>query len=390
MTSFEQVITRRNTRSVKWDIMEMIYGIEDASDILPMWVADMDFAAPQAVIDALSDRIKHPIFGYSYMCEGCKTAVQSWLLNRHGWQVQNDWMLFHHGVVPAIASVIESFTEKGDRILISSPVYPPFFSIPEKQGRQVVENFLVEKDGDYEFDLATFEKQLAQDIKLFILCNPHNPGGTVWSKETLQEIVRLCAKYDTLILSDEIHSDLIFAPYRHTPLVTVANGEENRIITCVAPTKTFNLAGVQAAVMIATDADKREKLRENALAHGQMELSPFAAVALTAAYEHGAPWLEELMATLSSHMDYAIKEITLAVPGVKINKPQGTYLLWIDYRETGLSEEKVMDLLLNKGKLALDPGSKYGEAGIGFLRMNVACPRSILEDGVSRFITALT
>jgi cystathionine beta-lyase len=390
LTPFEQVIDRRKTRSVKWDLMEMIYGIDDASDILPMWVADMDFAAPLAVTDALHKRINHPVFGYSYMCEGCKTAVQSWLVSRHGWQTQNEWMLFHHGVVPAIASVIESFTEKGDRILITPPVYPLFFSVPEKQGRQIVESLLIEEKGEYQVDFVSFEEQLKQGAKLFILCNPHNPGGIVWSKETLQEIIRLCAKYDTLILSDEIHGDIVFPEHQHIPLATLAGDEVDRIITCLAPTKTFNLAGIQAAVMIATDIEKREKLKENALAHGQMELSPFAAVALTAAYEDGGPWLDELLTVLSSHMDYAIDKITQAVPGVKINKPQGTYLLWIDYRETGFSEKEIMDKLLTKGKLALEPGSKYGESGIGYLRMNVACPRQILEDGVLRFITALT
>jgi cystathionine beta-lyase len=390
LTKFEQVIDRRKSRSVKWDLMEMIYGIEDASDILPMWVADMDFAAPQAVTDALHSRIDHPVFGYSYMCEGCKTAVHTWLKERHDWHAKTEWMLFHHGVVPAIASVVEAFTEKGDRILITPPVYPLFFSVPERQGRQIVESLLIEEKGNYQVDFDSFEKQLKQGVKLFILCNPHNPGGMVWSKETLQEIIRLCAKYDTLILSDEIHADLVFPGHQHIPLATLAGEEVNRIITCVAPTKTFNLAGVQAAVMIATDPEKREKLKENALAHGQMELSPFAAAALTAAYEDGGPWLDELMNVLSSHMDYAINKITQSVAGIKINKPQGTYLLWIDYRDTGLSEKEIMDKLLTKGKLALEPGSKYGESGKGFLRMNVACPRQTLEDGVLRFITALT
>ena len=390
LNSFEQVIDRRKTRSVKWDLMEMIYDIEDASDILPMWVADMDFAAPKAVIDALHERIEHPIFGYSYICEGCKTAVQSWLLTRHGWQTENEWMLFHHGVVPAIATVVETFTEKNDRVLINTPVYPPFFTIPGKQGRQVVENKLIEDHGVYKFDFTSFEKQLKQGIKLFIFCNPHNPGGTVWSKETLQEIIRLCTKYDTLILSDEIHGDLVFPEYKHIPLAMLAGANADRIITCVAPTKTFNLAGVQAAVMIATDPAKREKLKENALSHGQMELSPFAAAALKAAYEHGAPWLDDLMKVLSSHMDYAIEKITQDIPSIKIFKPQGTYLLWIDYRSTGLTEEEIMTSLLTKGKLALEPGSKYGKFGTGYLRMNVACPRATLEDGVQRFIHALT
>jgi len=390
MTSFDHVYNRRQTRSVKWDFMEPIFGIEDASDILPMWVADMDFAAPQAVINALHERIEHPIFGYSYMCEGCKKALQEWLSNRHGWYTETEWMLFDHGVIPAIASVIETFTQKGDRVLVTPPVYPPFFSLPERQGRQLVESNLIEENGLYTIDFVTFENHLKQGVKLFILCNPHNPGGTVWPKETLQEIIRLCAKYDTLILSDEIHSDLVFPDYQHIPLASLAGEEANRIITCVAPTKTFNLAGVQAAVMIATDVEKREKLQENALNHGQMELSPFAATALKAAYEHGAPWLDELMQVLSSHMDYAIESITKAVPSVKIAKPQGTYLLWIDYRGTGLTEEAVMEYLLSKGKLALEPGSKYGEFGRGFLRMNVACPRATLEDGVKRFIHSLS
>jgi len=389
LTSFEQVIDRSKSNSIKWDWMDKVYGIEDASDILPMWVADMDFAAPQAVIDALFERIEHPIFGYSYMGDRCKTAVQNWLLDRNGWQTQNEWMLFHHGVVPAIASVIESFTQIGDRILITPPVYPLFFSIPQKQGRKVVESLLIEEKGHYILDFVSFEKQLKQGVKLFILCNPHNPGGMVWSKETLQEIIRLCAKYDTLILSDEIHGDLVFPPHQHIPLATLAGEEVDRIITCVAPSKTFNLAGIQAAVMIATDAKKREKLKENALAHGQMELSSFAAVALTAAYEEGGAWLDELLNVLSSNMDYAIEAMTKAVPAVKIKKPEGTYLLWIDYRETGFSENDIMDLLFEKGKLALEPGSKYGETGTGFLRMNVACPRSVLEDGVLRFIAAL-
>lgn len=386
---FEHVTDRSKSHSIKWDFMEKVYEIEDASDILPMWVADMDFAAPQAVIDALFERMKHPIFGYSYMDEGSKTAVQNWLLERHGWQTQNEWILFHHGVVPAIASVMETFTQEGDLILITPPVYQLFFSIPQKQGRQVVESSLIEEKGQYRMDFVSFEKQLKQGVKLFILCNPHNPGGMVWPKETLQEIIRLCAKYDTLILSDEIHSDLVFPKHKHIPLATLAGDEVDRIITCVAPSKTFNLAGIQAAVMIATDSKKREKLQENALAHGQMGLSSFAAVALTAAYEYGGAWLDELLKVLSSNIDYAIEKLTKAVPGLKIEKPQATYLLWIDYRGTEYSENEIMDLLLNKGKLALEPGSKYGDTGRGFLRMNVACPRSTLEDGVLRFITAL-
>ncbi|MFJ7935757.1 MalY/PatB family protein [Sporosarcina sp. NPDC096371] len=389
MNIFEQVVERRKTRSVKWDMMDKIYGIEDTSDILPMWIADMDFAAPEAVTQALKDRIDHPVFGYSYMCEGCKDSLRIWLAERHGWETNNDWMLFHHGVVPAIASVVETFTTAGDGILVTSPVYPPFFQVPERQQRTIVDCAMQEDNGTYSINFEEFEKCLQQNVKLFILCNPHNPGGIVWKEDELLEIIRLCSKYDVLILSDEIHADLVFPGNTHIPLATLAGDEAGRIITCVAPTKTFNLAGVQAAVMIATDESVREKLTLNAMMHGQMDLSPFAAAAFTAAYQEGGPWLAELLETVSANMNYAIHELTSAIPGLKIAKPHGTYLLWIDYRETGLTEEVIMDKLLHKGKLALDPGSKYGEAGRGFLRMNVATPRSLVEEGVQRFITAM-
>ncbi|WP_318616905.1 MalY/PatB family protein [Sporosarcina sp. YIM B06819] len=389
MSIFEQVIERRETRSVKWSMMEKIYNIEDASDILPMWIADMDFAAPEAVTHALKERIDHPIFGYSYMCEGCKDSLRVWLAERHNWQTNNDWMLFHHGVVPAIASVVETFTKAGDGILITSPVYPPFSQVPARQQRTIVEYVMQEDNGNYSINFDEFEKCLQQNVKLFILCNPHNPGGIVWIKDELQEIIRLCTKYDVLILSDEIHADLVFPGNQHIPLATLAGVEAGRIITCVAPTKTFNLAGIQAAVMIATDENVREQLSLNAMAHGQMDLSPFAAAAFSAAYQKGGPWLDELLTTVSANMDYAIHELTSAIPGLSIAKPAGTYLLWIDYRDMGLTEEDIMDKLLTKGKLALDPGSKYGEAGRGFLRMNVATPRQLVEEGVKRFITAM-
>jgi cysteine-S-conjugate beta-lyase len=390
VNKFEQVIERRKTRSVKWDLMEMIYGIEDASDILPMWVADMDFAAPEVVVNAMKERLNHGIFGYSYICDGCKDAVRSWLSERHSWETENEWMLFHHGVVPAIASVVETFTKPGDGILVTSPVYPPFFQIPERQGRNIVECIMNEEDGVYSIDFEDFEKCLQQNVKLFILCNPHNPGGIVWTENELKEMLRLCTKYDVLILSDEIHADLVFPGHKHIPLAALAGDEAGRIITCVAPTKTFNLAGIQAALMIATDEEVRNKLMLNAMSHGQMELSSFAAAALTSAYRDGGPWLAELLDIISNNMDYAIDELTTAVPSLKIAKPHGTYLLWIDYRGTGLSEEVMMDKLLNKGKLALEPGTKYGEAGRGFLRMNVATPLSVVQDGVNRFITALS
>ncbi|WP_210471122.1 MalY/PatB family protein [Sporosarcina sp. 6E9] len=390
MGIFEKFINRRETRSIKWDRLEEVYGIENASDILPMWIADMDFAAPQVVIDAMQEVLDHGVFGYSYICDECKDAIRSWLEERHSWKTENEWMLFHHGVVPAIATVIETFTVDGDGILITPPVYPPFFQVPKLMERTIVECVMIEKDRNYSIDFVEFEKALQQNVKLFILCNPHNPGGIVWTEDDLLKIIELCAKYDVFILSDEIHADLVFPEHRHIALASIAGEEAHRIITCVAPTKTFNLAGVQAAIMIATDQAVRSKLEQNALAHGQMSLSPFAAAAVKSAYMQGGPWLSELLEIISANMDYVITELEEALPGIKINKPHGTYLLWIDYRGTGLSEKEMMDKLLTIGRIALEPGSKYGESGIGFLRMNVACPFSTVQNGVQRIITALS
>lgn len=386
MSVFENFWERRNTRSMKWDRLEAVYGLEDASDVLPMWVADMDFAAPDVVIDAIKKRLEHPVFGYSSEFDDCRDALKKWLSDRYGWGTEREWMQFHQGVVPAIATIIETLTEEGDGILITTPVYPPFFRVPRLQERTIVESVMNEQDGVYSINFEDFEQKLQQNVKVFLLCHPHNPGGIVWQENELQEMLRLCAKYDVLVISDEIHADLVFPEYTHIPLGKIAGDEANRIITCVAPTKTFNLAGLQAAVTISPNPDIQKKLRQNAMAHGQMEMNTFAGVAFQAAYEQGGPWLDELLEILSSNMDYVIRELTGAIPGIKIKKPHATYLLWIDYRETGLSEKEMMERLLTKGKVALEPGTKYGEAGRGFLRMNVAAPRSLIEEGVARFI----
>ncbi|WP_211656138.1 MalY/PatB family protein [Planococcus alpniumensis] len=389
MNSFEEIYDRKNSRSVKWDAMGEIYNLDETSDVLPMWIADMDFPAPSQVLMALQKRLDHSIFGYSLMCDECREAVINWQAKRNDWQINPEWLLFHHGIIPAIASIIETYTEKDDKILVTPPVYPPFFQLAQNQDRKVLYSNLVEQDGHYTIDFTDFEEKL-KESSLFILCNPHNPGGRVWSIEELQKVIKLCSKYDVLIISDEIHGDLIVGPERYTPLAKIAGEESNRIFTCLAPTKTFNLAGIQVAAIVATDKEKRLKLEKHALAHGSGMLNSFASTALIAAYNESESWLEQMLSVISRNMDYAIKELKRQVPGIEVTKPQATYLLWINYRSLHLSEKEVMDLLLTHGKVALEPGSKYGEAGLGYLRLNVACPRPVLEDGVNRIAFALT
>ncbi|GLC90511.1 MalY/PatB family protein [Lysinibacillus piscis] len=384
MSIFDETINRRCTNSVKWDAMEGIYGIQDASTILSMWIADMDFAPPMAVSTALQHHAANMVLGYNFVNAQTKQTVVDWQKNRHQWTIEKESVLFCNGVIPALANCITAFTNPGDKILISPPVYPPFAMIPKNNQREVVRCPLVEKDGTFVYDFEAFEQALAQDIKLYILCNPHNPGGYVWDEATLKEIVRLCAKYDVLIVSDEIHADLMLGDSTHLPLAKIAGDEINRIITCMAPTKTFNLAGIHIAYMIVTDKQKRTKLEALNMANGQGSINTFAPIALEAAYTEGVTWLDELLAYISNNMDYVIAELT-AIEGIHIVKPQGTYLLWIDYRALNLDEKELMKRLLEVGQLALDPGTKYGEEGRGFLRMNVACSFDTIKDAVQRF-----
>lgn len=388
LSLFEEVYERRKTRSVKWDLMEMIYEVEDASEILPLWVADMDFPAPPAVTEALKKRLEHPILGYTYIDEDCKTAIVKWQARRNDWEIEEQEIIFQSGVIPAIAAILQVFTNPGEAVVVTPPVYPPFFSIPENQGRKVLYSNMKETDGVYTLDYTDLEEKF-KSAAFFIFCHPHNPGGKVWTEEEMKEILRLAEKHDVLIISDEIHSDLVLKPHQHIPLAKLADDQAHRIITCIAPTKTFNIAGIQAAMLVVTDPKKRLRLENHAAANGTGMMNAFAPVALKAAYEEGEPWLDELLGVLSSNMDYVIEELGASIPAIKIIKPEATYLMWLDCRKLGIEESEIMSKLLHEGKVALEPGSKYGEAGKGFLRLNVACPRSMLEDGVARIIKAL-
>lgn len=388
MHDFTTVHNRRNTSSVKWDMLAEIYQIEDTGDILPMWVADMDFPIAKPIAEALTKRIEYGIFGYSYPSQALGDQIVKWLKDKHATTISSDWLIYESGVIPAMSLAIDTFTEPGDRILVHGPVYPPFRSTPENLEREVVTFSLAEHQGVYSMDFDKFEHILSTGIKAFIFCNPHNPGGKVWSKEDVRRLVDLCHKHDVLLISDEIHADLVFSPYTHTTALSVATHTDH-IITCMAPTKTFNLAGLQAAYMIVPNEEKREKLKNQAMRSAHMGLTVLGATAMQAAYEHGKPWLEELLTVLQENIAYVKEEMESKLPQVRVALPEGTYLLWIDYRGLGVTEEVMMKTLLEDGKLALEPGTKYGPEGEGFLRMNIACPLDTVKDGVQRFVTSV-
>jgi cysteine-S-conjugate beta-lyase len=387
MERFETSVNRKGTSSVKWDLTKTIFGEEE---VLPMWVADMDFLPPQEVIDSLKSRLEHGIFGYTFAGDTTAEAVKSWMKKRHAWEIHTKWLTYSPGVVPAIATAIQALTDPGDKVLVQSPVYTPFFSMVEENDRVIENCQLVYENGHYSIDFAAFEQSLASGVKLFLLCNPHNPGGRVWTKEELTKIGELCHKHDVFILSDEIHSDLVYQPHVHIPLATIDEKYAQRTITCVAPSKTFNLAGLQASAMIIPNVKIREKIAKIHKQQGFFSLSTFGIKGMEAAYNHGEEWLENLLSYLKENINIVNEFITEQLPSVKVVDPHGTYLIWIDCRALGLNDEELKKALLQKGKLALEPGTKYGAGGEGFVRMNIACPRDTLLEGLERLKTALS
>jgi cysteine-S-conjugate beta-lyase len=378
---FDKFFDRTGTASVKWEATKQIYG---ADDLLPMWVADMDFKPPVEVIEAIKKRADHAIFGYTFTPPSTAEAIQNWMKERHQWEIDTAWIEYAQGVVPAISTVIRALTEPGDNVLLTSPVYTPFFNMIEKNGRSVANAPLEIRDGRFEIQFDLFEEQLKQGVKLFLLCNPHNPGGRVWSREELLKIGELCLQYNCIILSDEIHSDLIFKPAVHVPIASLSKELQQNVITCIAPSKTFNIAGLKSSAMIIPNKVWMGKIKTLHMQQGTYSLNLFGIVAMEAAYRYGAEWLEELLNYISANMAAAKKFISENIPGISVMDPDGTYLLWLDCRKLGLSDKEINERLISKGKIALEPGAKYGPGGEGFLRMNLGCSKETLDEGLKR------
>lgn len=383
--SFEDRIERRNTRAVKWDLVKALYG---ADDVLPMWVADMDFEVPPAVKEALVKRAQHGVFGYTITDSALDQTVSNWLAKRHDWHIKKQDIMYSPGVITTLQMAMQTFTEKGDKVLIQTPVYPPFYDIVEKHERILVKNQLRLNNQHYEIDFDDFEEQLKQGVKAFILCNPHNPVGRVWTKEELTKLVDLCKQYQVMIFSDEIHADLVYSPHKHIPTATVDQDMQDNIITCMSPTKTFNLAGLQASFVIVSDKQKRTELEKMFHKQGANHINTMGVTALDAAYTNGSEWLDQLLVQLQTNIDHVV-EAFQGRSDVNVFQPEGTYLIWFDFRPLQLDQDQLKDFLQKEAKVGLNDGASFGKEGNGFMRMNVACPLSIVQEGTSRIIHAL-
>lgn len=377
---FDRVIDRRDTESAKWNWYD--------EDVLPMWVADMDFRSPEPVIEALNERVNHGIFGYGFPPEGLKTAIVSHLLEMHNWDVIEDQLDFISGVVTGFTHAIYTLTEPGDGILIQTPVYPPILKAPEAAGRRCVQNELQRQaDGRYEIDFEDFSAKARDGVKLFILCNPHNPVGRVFSKAELTRMAEICLENNVLICSDEIHSDLVFSGFRHIPIASISPEIAEKTVTYFAPSKTFNLAGLGTSVYVASSPVIRKQLSKTMtmlLGHPNI-LGLYAA---KAAYQHGRDWLKAVMVYLEKNRDFLLAYCKRELPEMRVSTPEGTFLAWLDCRELGL-DCSPQRFFLEKARVGLNDGCDFGVQGEGFARLNFGCPQELLEEGLSRMKTAL-
>lgn len=379
---FDTIIDRKNTDCLKYDFAKR-RGMPE--DVLPLWVADMDFKTSSYVEDALAERARHGIFGYSESQTPYFEIVRDWMKRHHDWEVKEPWLIKTPGVVFALAMAVKAYTEPGDGVLIQSPVYYPFSEVIEDNGRRIVSNTLVlGEDHKYYIDFEDFERQIKENqIKLFFLCNPHNPVGRVWTTEELTRLGDICLKYQVTVVSDEIHSDFIFRG-RHQVFADLKREYADITVTCTAPSKTFNLAGLLLSNIFISNRELRHKFRQQVNAAGISQLSPFGLVACETAYTQGEEWYQAMLAYVAENIAFTKEYVEKHLPGVEMVEHEGTYLVWLDFRKTGLSVEELEDLIVNRAKLWLDSGKIFGKSGEGFQRINVACPRQILEEALHR------
>jgi len=382
---FDKRIERRGTDSFKWNRNQEMFGTED---VLPMWVADMDFRTSEEVIRALTERVSHGVFGYPCMPDSFFDTVISWFQRRYGWTISRDWIVTSPGVVPALSMAITEFTDPDDGIIYQPPVYYLFKSSIEKNGRRALANQLICYEGDYSMDLDDLAEK-AGEARMLVLCSPHNPVGRVWTRGELKHVVRLCQEREILLFSDEIHADLVFPGSRHIPSGIPRSMKEN-LICAYSASKTFNLAGLGLSFNVIPGKRTRQRFMSALDAHGMYLSNIFGSTGTEAAYRHGEQWLDDVMCYIEGNFEVVRDRLSESDSGIRVDKPQATYLLWLDCRSLGMSDEELEDFFVSRARLGLDAGRMFGPGGEGFMRMNIACPRSIVEEAMERLTAALT
>ncbi|ERJ95828.1 putative hemolysin [Selenomonas sp. oral taxon 892 str. F0426] len=384
--NFDEIIDRRNTSCLKHD-----FAVERGypADILPFWVADMDFRAPAPVIDALKARAEHGIFGYTQIKDDYFAVLRNWFRTRHAWDIERSELIITPGVVFAIATAIRAFTEPGDAVLIQQPVYYPFANIIRDNGRTRIDNPLQLIEGRYQIDFADFEQKIvAHGVKLFILCSPHNPVGRVWTRAELEQIAAVCLRHNVIVVADEIHEEFIRPGFRHIPFASLSEEAAAITITCTSPSKTFNLAGLQISNIFIRNKTLRRRFQQELSRTGYDEPNTLGLAGAKAAYEHGAAWLTELLAYLEENTARVKAFLAQHLPKVRLIEPEGTYLLWLDFSAYGLSDEALNEKIIRDAHLWLDDGPIFGAGGSGFQRINIACPWKTLEQGLKNLTEA--
>ncbi len=383
---FDEIIPRKGTNCEKYDQLETRFGNGNA---IPLWVADSDFRVPDFITSAIRYRVDHEIYAYSFRPDGYFNSIIKWQQQRHDWRIEREMILPTQGVVSTLSSIIMAFTNPGDKVVIQPPVYTPFFSCVKECGRTVVENPLKIVDGRYTFDFEDLSRKIDDDTRLLILCNPHNPVGRVWNKEELTKLGDICLNNNVLIVSDEIHSDLIYTGFRHLPLPKISEELAGNCIVCMAPSKTFNMAGLATSYVIIPDKKIRQKFERFLHTLHLQSGNIFGNVALEAAYHHGTDWVNQQNKYLEANRDYLLVFFGERMPKVKMTFTEATYLAWLDLREYGLSELEMNRILIDQAGIVLNKGSIYGKEGNGFFRLNFACPRQVLEAAITRMESVL-
>ncbi|WP_399627976.1 MalY/PatB family protein [Sporosarcina sp. SG10008] len=383
---FDKVVERSNTASVKWDATEELFG---EKELLPLWVADMDFKVPDEVVKAIQSQAEHGIFGYTTRKPSYYEAIIDWMKDHHNWVIEKEWICHSPGVVTALNLIVQAFSKPGDKIIVQPPVYYPFMKAIQNHDRQVVYNPLLFNEGRFEMDFEDLISKIDSSVKIILLCNPQNPGGRVWTESELKRLGDICLERGVLVVSDEIHQDLVFKPGKHIPFSAISEQFADNSIICTAPSKTFNLAGLQTSNIIISNKALREKFVMEGDKYAVTMSNSFGALATEAAYNYGGQWLEEVLDYVEGNLHFITKYFKSNLPVLKVLPLEATYLAWIDCRELGLTPEELEKLFLSKAKVALNQGYVFGPGGEGFVRMNLACSRSTVEKAAQQMKEAI-